>query len=827
MNKLKFVKKGLYGLLAGTLAMLMSACGNDTNLVEEVSTEDSVETDVETIYDSEFYQDEELIEDYSYEDPWICLNDGVIDFTIARSIDSYIDSGYEYRYAKINCVIDEIRQMYPDMPSFTIDFKDESSVTDMRMSGDKLVGFTAVGPNGDNIEFATKNVMLSDSGELIFTPGSELLLLTQIDGLAYVAPYITYAQDDCDWADSFHFESGVSPKKAQSVSSADELIFQSARGTVACEGYSFISCMENYTGFGFFRMTADEYNFDEIRISSLLIRYSGQRHDIGRIVMNTDFYNYIAEGDYYDSRKEKWNLGRGEMDFYMLLETDFEAVASSKHLRTVYGIGNADYKIGDLYDASGNMKSKDEPLAVGDYLMVDIMDTPYKVELPIYSYVNPANLHEDTPAATTPAIGDVNVLVVPYCFEDQQDVLAEDMETITSILGRVVNADGQAVEYTADGNYFTLSDYYEKASYGKLRLTSYVTDWYKFEDMYFEDYRDILLSDYDVYEMQKWVWENYSEWTNSLDGDRDGIFDAVILICASGEESDYFVISSNNGAVSIVEDYTYDMASLSDGTAVSHYVVINTSQLSENGQKTGNTLIHEFGHQLGLIDYYDVTYSGADAVGGFDMQAGSRGDWNPYSKFAAGWTTPIVVKPEDIEDEVIITLDRFTDSGDTLIIPTVNAVYNSDGTLNPFNEYIMVDLFSCDGLNEYDAPLYGLNKTGVRMYHIDARLIGIQIDTLDGNGATVSEYIHNNSYSAEGLYGVEILQKSGNNTFTGAYSYGNRLSNNDLFYEGDYFSLAKHKQFFAGGMMDDRTDFPYVIKVISIDDDTATISISK
>lgn len=113
------------------------------------------------------------------------------------------------------------------------------------------------------------------------------------------------------------------------------------------------------------------------------------------------------------------------------------------------------------------------------------------------------------------------------------------------------------------------------------------------------------------------------------------------------------------------------MQAKSTNPEVNAYVTVNHEFL-----KDGNTavLLHEFSHNFGLIDYYDVTYSGINAVGGFDMQSDNVGDWNAYSKLAAGWMDPQVVTGLASGESVELTLtsSALTDdlfyAGDTFTV---------------------------------------------------------------------------------------------------------------------------------------------------------------
>ena len=91
-----------------------------------------------------------------------------------------------------------------------------------------------------------------------------------------------------------------------------------------------------------------------------------------------------------------------------------------------------------------------------------------------------------------------------------------------------------------------------------------------------------------------------------------------------------------------------------------------------------------------------LPFTGIDAVGGFDMQSGNIGDWNPYSKYAAGWTAPMVVDLQPGESAEY-TIGAFEKTGDAIVIPV-----HADTFDGPFNEYILVDLFTAGGVNVHD-----------------------------------------------------------------------------------------------------------------------------
>ncbi|MBQ8408910.1 MAG: hypothetical protein IJY39_08610 [Clostridia bacterium] len=254
-----------------------------------------------------------------------------------------------------------------------------------------------------------------------------------------------------------------------------------------------------------------------------------------------------------------------------------------------------------------------------------------------------------------------------------------------------------------------------------------------------------------------------------------------------------------------------------------------------------NVIIHEFGHNLGLMDYYDVNHSGIDAVGKFDMQSQNVGDWNPYSKYSVGWITPEVVTGLESGESIEIEIGAFADTGDAIVIPGAQSEYN--GT--PFGEYILIDLFTDHGLNEADAESFGLKDAlGIRIYHVNSvmegRVLSLNGYELQDSDIREGDEVYpigtinkGNTYSGIGSYHLELIQAGGNNTFTDLSNMAELytfLRQDDLFVEGDVFDAAEYTEFFYNGLLDDRTDFGYVIETVSItegDAPTATVRITR
>ena len=172
-------------------------------------------------------------------------------------------------------------------------------------------------------------------------------------------------------------------------------------------------------------------------------------------------------------------------------------------------------------------------------------------------------------------------------------------------------------------------------------------------------------------------------------------------------------------------------------------------------------------------------------------------------------------------------------TGDAIVIPAAGA--QQDGT--PFNEYILIDLFTDEGLHQYDAARCELEGAkGVRIYHVNSNMERREL-TYDLAGDTVFPIgtIHvANDYKEpdRGQYLIELIQQGGNNTFTDLENLRTNLTGKDLFKAGDQFSAEKYDEFFYDGKMDDGMEFGYTVKVVSIEtneagETTAVISVTR
>ena len=123
--------------------------------------------------------------------------------------------------------------------------------------------------------------------------------------------------------------------------------------------------------------------------------------------------------------------------------------------------------------------------------------------------------------------------------------------------------------------------------------------------------------------------------------------------------------------------------------------------------------IHEFGHILGAEDYYDTAYAGSSPLDGNDIMDAEIGDHNAYTKFNLGWITNARLVVTDTE--ITVTLDAFSESGDTLIIAN-----NFDPSLGVYQEYYIIVYYTEDELNSGVGGYF--DGEGIIVYHVNASL---------------------------------------------------------------------------------------------------------
>lgn len=486
-----------------------------------------------------------------------------------------------------------------------------------------------------------------------------------------------------------------------------------------------------------------------------------------------------------------------------------------------------------------------------------------------------------------PSLGDANLLVIPVHLpggnEYKTDKVKSDIEKV--FFG---DKDDSSLGFKS------VKQYYSEASYGKLNLSGTVTDWFDATTLV-SDVKDIT-SGTEGTIVNKILrgavdWASSSQGINlkDFDNNEDGNIDGVYLVYdhldwttenyIQHESNPQFDSSTLNQAFWNFTYWDFYSESKNDkpstsGFSWSSFDMMYTSYCERNKNDTpdlsdlskikldSHTFIHEFGHLLGLEDYYSSSDSSYHPAGESTMMDQNIGDLDSYSKMLLGWVTPYVVYGTS---EITITNVSKNSGNSVIVIPSNyaeisqsvedaikgNRIDKFRYTFNPFSEYLMIDLYTPDGNNEQDT--YGpyvfdrsamANKVGVRIYHIDSRIFkckvvdymgGQKLAYVDGyvwDGQMLADDeailmpISNNMSESKNFQlpqsfdyfdQIRLLESSGINTF----DKNGMMTNQTLYYsESKPFDIMSYGyQFFNGRYTyDDGNELPFKVKVLNVED---------
>lgn len=422
-----------------------------------------------------------------------------------------------------------------------------------------------------------------------------------------------------------------------------------------------------------------------------------------------------------------------------------------------------------------------------------------------------------------PSIGDVNLLIIPVKLKDYNGNVNE--KTRYDIYNAYFGTEN-------DTGWRSVASYFYESSYGNLKISGTVSDWYA-PNVASTDVVDSNSTNKLVKNATEWYKNKYNSSLSEFDSDKDGYIDNVCLIYnapARYKNNEnlwaytYWIQDGKKGTPSEPIPNTYFWASCS--------FMYESNRLDIDA----HTYIHELGHVMGLDDYYNYDpNSRYGASGGFLMQDYNVGDHDPYSKIALGW-----VKPSVVTGTTTIKLRPFATSGQVLI-------FKPSGKMNsPFDEYLMMDFYTPDGLNKedsYHVYKYGYPKGptdyGLRIWHVDARLIE-NFNPESTKVTLTNEIIKGNRYlfamsnSTDEDYGsvipsfrnyklLHLLQQSNVNTF----KKGDFFSLNDLWKKDDTFSMSQYSDFFVNkGQFNTGSNLNFAIKVNEVNKDYLTLEVT-
>ena len=343
------------------------------------------------------------------------------------------------------------------------------------------------------------------------------------------------------------------------------------------------------------------------------------------------------------------------------------------------------------------------------------------------------------------------VLVIPVEFSD---ATAESRGYTLDALQSVLTAPLGSIPY------YSLSEYYEAASYGRLTLDITLADaWFrpKYNSTYYKnatmDYfgDEIAIGDQLILDEALAYLATVMDLSR-FDSDNNGHIDAVILVNTLDVDTDpdgdvfhwayrYWNLYADDEGYY----YEYDGVSANDYMWLSYQFMFETSDgfgnliIDPNAPINSYTFVHEFGHVLGAEDYYDVAGK-RTPLGGYDVMDSMAGDHNPFTKIHFGWITSSRLVVTDTA--VTLTLEAFGESGDTLILAN-----NWDPALGAYQEYYVIVYYTNDGLNGGQGGYF--EEEGLLVYHVNASLTPSEYD------GEISYDIYNTNTDPSDEYGTE------------------------------------------------------------------------
>ena len=413
--------------------------------------------------------------------------------------------------------------------------------------------------------------------------------------------------------------------------------------------------------------------------------------------------------------------------------------------------------------------------------------------------------------------GSPKVLLIPIWFTDSTNYIATtSRENVRSDIQKAYFGTKE------DTGWHSVASYYEEESKGELHIQGTVSEWYEIgqsSSVYApeESGGDATVSL--VTTASDWYFANHpSESKFDYDYDDDGYLDAVVLIYAApdygslGNDSKanlwaycFWVQQKNISSNPIPNTFfwaSYDFIYASgtqakNRTGKSNYGAGDTSHCTLDA----HTFIHEFGHVMGLDDYYDYSETPSYPAGCFSMQDYNVGGHDAFSVMALGWANPYIPT-----SSCEITIGAFQKTHDLILLtPSWNSVDS------PFDEYLLLELYTPTGLNKFDtdynyrnATNYaGPTSTGIRLWHVDSRLYQVKNDYLDkqvynptvGNVLQICsntpERAESDSFQNYKL--LHLIRNDKNENAKGK----DKITNSDLFGNGSSFSVSTYKNQFV------------------------------
>lgn len=409
------------------------------------------------------------------------------------------------------------------------------------------------------------------------------------------------------------------------------------------------------------------------------------------------------------------------------------------------------------------------------------------------------------------SLGENKLLVIPVDFADYpSSSFGEGTEGSLEVIRNAFFGQNENTSWRSAAGY------YNESSYGKLILSGKVSNWFR---------TSYLASDIVNNSAKAQTVRNiYSEalaWYEET-------YDDIESFYVDGQRSKgipiYLIYSHPSASGEGARDKLFWAFTINQNSTLAAWSSYHLTYL-RNGKPDTHTYIHEIGHLFGLVDYYNTDGLAYGPTGRADMMDYSVGDHSGYSKMLLNWTRPYYVT-----DSASITIRPFYNSGDLILI-------KNNWNYTAMDEYLLIELYSPSGLNAYDSRVFNtepylMSKTGIKVYHVDARLAFLandnRVQTLgyvqDGQYSKEEvrlSIIHSNTssttYKNNRLY--HLLEKSGENSFIN----GEFATNETLFYKDDSFGVNTFQNY----TFHDSSSLGWTFNIDELTNTYATISLQK